>query len=112
MKTRVLNQSEIQDYFKEHFLIFSVDVEGDVEVTDFEGGTLTEKEFALKGMRVRATPVFAFYDLEGNLVARYTGATSGPDEFRWLGDFVVGGKYKETSFTRYKRERSKLSTGG
>ena len=53
-----------------------------------------------------------YLDLDGNLIARYTGATSGPDEFRWLGEYVVGGKYKETTFTRYKRERREASAGG
>ena len=111
MKTTVLNQSDIQSYFKENFLIFPVDIEGDLEITDFSGNALPQKDFALKEFRVRATPVFAFFDLDGNLVARYTGATSGPEEFRWLGEYVVGGAYKETSFTRYKRERQQTSGG-
>ncbi|MGB5733033.1 MAG: thioredoxin family protein, partial [Thiohalocapsa sp.] len=81
MKTTVLNQPEVQDYFKEHFLIFPVDVEGDVEVTDFQGNVAAQKDFALQQFRVRATPVFAFFDLDGNLVARYTGATGDSDEF-------------------------------
>lgn len=109
MKTTVLNQSDIQDYFKEHFLIFPVDIEGDVEITDFSGQTLAQKDFALKQFRVRATPVFAFFDLDGNMIARYTGATRNPEEFRWLGEYVVDGAYKETSFTRFKRERQKAS---
>jgi thioredoxin-related protein len=105
MKTTVLNQPDVQEFFKEHFLIFPVDIEGDVEITDFSGETLAEKEFALKQFRVRATPVFAFFDLDGNLVARYTGATRDAEEFRWLGDYVVEGAYAKTSFTRYKRQR-------
>ena len=109
MKTTVLNQSEIQDYFKENFIIIPVDIEGDVEITDFAGNTLSQKDFALKQYRVRATPVFAFFDLDGNLVARYTGATSGSDEFHWLGEYVAGGAYKQTSFTRYKRERQQAA---
>jgi len=109
MKTTVLNQSEIQDYFKENFLIFPVDIEGDVEVVDFQGNTLAQKDFALKGFRVRATPVFAFFDLDGKLVARYTGATRDPQEFQWLGEYVVDGDYGKTSFTRYKMERRKTA---
>ena len=70
----------------EHFLVFSVDIEGDVEVTDFRGNALAQKDFALKEFRVRATPVFAFFDLDGNPVARYTGATRDAREFRWLGE--------------------------
>jgi thioredoxin-related protein len=111
MKTTVLNQSEIQDYFKAHFLIFSMDIEGDVEMTDFAGNTLSQKEFALKGYRVRATPVFAFFDLEGNLIARYTGATRDAEEFLWLGEFVVEDAYRGTTFTRYKRERQRAAKG-
>jgi thioredoxin-related protein len=109
MKTTVLNQPEIQDFFKEHFLIFPVDVEGDVQITDFAGNTLAQKDFALNQFRVRATPVFAFFDLDGNLVARYTGATRGAEEFRWLGDYVVNGEYQRTNFTRYKREREEAA---
>ena len=107
MKTTVLNQATLQDYFKEHFLIFSVDIEGDVEITDFSGQTVPQKDFALKQFRVRATPVFAFFDLDGKLVARYTGATRDAKEFRWLGEYVVEGAYTKTSFTRFKRERLK-----
>jgi thioredoxin-related protein len=103
MKATVLNQPDVQDYFKEHFLIFPVDVEGDVEVTDFQGNVAPQKDFALKQFRVRATPVFAFFDLEGNMVARYTGATRDSDEFLLLGRYVVDQAYKDTTFTKYKR---------
>jgi thioredoxin-related protein len=112
MKTTVLNQSEVQDYFREHFLIFPVDIEGDIEVTDFHGNAATEKELALKQFRVRATPVFAFFDLEGNLVARYTGATRDSAEFMLLGQYVVDEAYKETTFTRYKRREPAADAAG
>jgi len=105
MKTTVLNRPEVQAYFKEHFLIFPVDIEGDVEVTDFAGQHKPQKDFALKDYRVRATPVFAFFDLEGNLVSKYIGATRDAEEFLWLGEYVVAGRYKDTPFPKYKRER-------
>ena len=105
MKATVLNQPDVQDYFREHFLIFPVDIEGDVEVVDFKGKTTTMKDFAFKQYRVRATPVFAFYDLDGEYIkrARFTGATRDKDEFLLLGRYVVEGAYKKQSFTRYKR---------
>ncbi len=103
MKTTVLNQPRVQDYFREHFLIFPVDVEGDIEVVDFAGNPDTQKDFALKQFRVRATPVFAFFDLDGNLVARYTGATRDGEEFMLLGQYVVEGAYNDSTFTKYKR---------
>ena len=58
MKQTVLNQPEIQDYFKQHFLILSVDIEGDVEMTDFKGESMTEKDLSFKKNMVSATTVF------------------------------------------------------
>jgi thioredoxin-related protein len=107
MKTRVLNQVEVQNYFKQYFLIYTVDIEGDVEIADFQGNAMKEKDFAFKQHRVRATPVFGFFDLEGNMITRFTGATNDAQEFLWLGEFVVNDHYKTTSFSRYKRERRK-----
>ena len=107
MKQTVLNQPEVQEYFRKHFLNFAVDIEGDVEITDFEGKSLTQKEFATKINRVRATPVFAFYDLEAKQVVRYTGATRNVDEFLLLGEFFVNGEYKNMRFTKYKRLKKK-----
>lgn len=109
MKSTVLNQPEVQKYFREHFLNFSVDIEGDVELTTFKGETMLQKDFAFKVNRVRATPVFAFYDLEGEQVVRFTGATSSVEEFMWLGEFMEKGLYKEMRFTKYKRERAKAA---
>lgn len=107
MKEMVLNQSEVQQYFHEHFLVFAVDIEGDVEITDFSGRTMSSREFAEKYNRVRATPVFAFFDLEGKRIARYTGATSTVREFLLLGEFVVDGHYKTSNFSRFKRQQLK-----
>lgn len=106
MKARVLNRDDVQDFYREHFLILSMDVEGDLEITDFQGNITTQKEFALKQFRVRATPVFQFVDLDGKPIkkARYTGATSDAGEFKLLGQYVVDERYKETSFVQYKRQ--------
>jgi len=109
MKTTILNQPQVLSFYKKHFKIFPVDIEGDVEMTDFNGNVTTQKDFAFKQYRVRATPVLAFFDLSGKLVARYTGPTSSIEEFMMLGEFVVSGDYKNTSFTRYKRERRRAS---
>lgn len=104
MKENVLNQPEVQNYFREHFLNFPIDIEGDIEITTFDGEVMKQKEFAFAKNRVRATPVFAFFDLEGNRIHRYTGRTRNIEEFMLLGRFVAEGHFKETSFTRFKRE--------
>jgi len=107
MKTTILNLPEVQDWYRNHFKIFSLDIEGDIAMTDFNGQQTTQKDFAFKQHRVRATPVIAFFDLEGNPISRYTGATRDAKEFLLLGKFITDGSYKKTNFTRYKREHKK-----
>lgn len=109
MKTTVLNQPEVQKYYRKHFLNFSVDIEGDVEMTTFKGEQMSLKDFAFKVNRVRATPVFAFYDLQGHQVVRYTGATSSIAEFMWLGEYMEKGLYKKMRFTKFKRQKAKAA---
>lgn len=95
MKATVLNQPEVQEYYRKHFLNFSVDIEGDIEIVDFEGVKRTQKAYAFEVQRVRATPVLAYFDLSGKRVARYIGATNSPQEFIWLGEFVADKVYEK-----------------
>lgn len=106
MKRTILNQSEVQDYYRKNFLIFSVDAAGANALTDFNGKETTEKAYALAS-RVRATPVFAFYDLDGNAITRYTGAAKDVNEFLLFGKYVAEGAYKnkEMSFPKYKQSQ-------
>lgn len=105
MKQQVLNQPKVQDYYREHFMVFSVDVGGDIDVVDFDGRNMAQKDFAFREHRVRATPVILFFDLDGQAVHRHTGRTTDADEFLLMGQFVVDEVYKEMRFTRYKREQ-------
>lgn len=106
MKATVLNQSAVQDFYRRHFRILMMDVNGDVPMTDFGGQEMPQKDFAFKHNRVRATPVFAFFDLDGKLMTRYTGASRDAEEFLWLGEFVVNGDWKTATFPAYKRQRA------
>src|SRR4030065_246993 len=106
MKATVLNQVAVQDYYRKHFRILMMEVNGDAPMTDFTRQEKPQKEFAFKHNRVRATPVFTFFGLDGKLMTKYTGAARGPEEFLWLGEFVASGAWKTTNFTAYKRERS------
>jgi thioredoxin-related protein len=105
MKENVLNQPSVQDYYRKNFLLFSVDIEGDVEIVDFTGESMSQKDFAFKKNRVRATPVIAFYDLNGERIHRHTGKTSGVEEFMLMGRYVAEGQYATMPFTRFKREQ-------
>ncbi len=116
MKKTVLNQPEVQALFKKNFRSLAMDIEGDVEIVDFKGHETTQKAFSRKA-RVRATPVMAFYDLDGNMVVRYTGATSGPQEFMWLAEYYLKGIYKmkdkngrRIRFGKYKRLKKQHKT--
>jgi thioredoxin-related protein len=103
MKNTVLNQSQVQDYFRQHFIIYPMDTRGDTALTDFKGKNTTEKDFALV-QRARATPTFIFYDANGNEVTRFTGITQTPAEFMLLGRYVVEGAYKNAPFNVYKKQ--------
>ncbi len=116
MKKTVLNQPEVQALFKKNFRSLAMDIEGDLEIVDFKGHDTTQKAFSSKA-RVRATPVMAFYDLDGNMVVRYTGATSGPQEFMWLAEYYLKGIYKmkdkngrKIRFGKYKRLKKQHKT--
>ncbi|BAU49039.1 thioredoxin [Sulfurifustis variabilis] len=105
MKATVLSQSGVQDYYRRYFRPLHIDTRGDTPLVDFSGREMAEKDFAFREHRVRATPVFIFFDLEGRPVMRYTGATATVEEFVWLGEFVQSGEYRHKNFTVYKRER-------
>lgn len=105
MKKSVLSKADVQSYFREHFRLLTIDIEGDIELTDFNGEATTQKDFAFQQHRVRATPVIAFFDLEGTKVAKYTGATGTPEEFMLLGKYVAEGHYKNMPFTKFKRQQ-------
>lgn len=102
MKTTILNQSDVQDDFRAKFLLYPIDVNGDAEMTDFQGKHTTEKAFAF-GLRVRATPVLMFFDLDGKLMARHTGPVKDKAEFLLLGQYVAEGAYATRNFTKYKQ---------
>ena len=102
MKTTILNQPEVQDAFRGQFLVYSIDVNGDTDMTDFQGKHVTEKAFAFSN-RVRATPTLLFFDLDGRLVARHTGPAKDKAEFLLLGRYVAEGAYATQPFTKYKQ---------
>jgi len=109
MKQTVLNQPDVQEFFGAHFRSLSIDIEGDIEIVDFAGNTTTQKEFA-RANRVRATPLLAFFDLQGELLFKYVGAPSGKQEFMWMGEYVTEQVYlqkdesgRPVRFARFKR---------
>jgi thioredoxin-related protein len=88
MEHTILNQSEVQDYYHKHFLLFTVDIRGSLPMEDF-------------------TPVFDFFDLNGNLITRFPGTALDVNEFMLLGKCVAEGACKTMSFSAYKRQLAK-----
>ena len=68
MKETVLNNIEGQRYYRRYFRVLVLNAEGDAPMSDFQGKEMTEKEFALEAHRVRATPLFAFFDTRGRVL--------------------------------------------
>lgn len=102
MKSTIMNQSEVQDLYRQHFLIFPIDTNGDTAMTDFQGRETLEKTYALEN-RVRATPTLLFFDLDGKLIVRHTGPTKDINEFMLLARYVIDGDYKNKPFAIYKQ---------
>ena len=109
MKQTVLNQPDVQAFFAERFHSLAIDIEGDIEIVDFSGKGMTQKEFARQN-RVRATPLLVFFDLQGKPLFKYVGAPSGKQEFIWMGEFIADKVYlqkddsgRNIRFARYKR---------
>ncbi len=109
MKTNVLNRAEVQAYYREHFLLFAHDIEGDVEIVDFQGNATTQKDYAKEVHEVQATPVFLFFDLDGKPIHRYTGKTRDPEEFLWMGEFVADGHHLDTNFSKFKKAKRRAA---
>lgn len=96
MKRDILSQAQVQDYYRKHFRVVSIDFNGDQAVVDPAGKTWTEKRYAGKeGVGIRGTPSFLFLDLQGREMTRNYGETRSVDAFMKLGAYVVSGAWRE-----------------
>lgn len=102
MKQHVLNRVDVQTLYHRHFVMFTLDLFGAVPLKDFQGRDITEKAYAAAA-KVRATPTFAFHDLDGKEVVRITGAVRDVNEFKKLAEFVASGAYRNRQFDEYKQ---------
>jgi len=102
MKANVLNRVDVQTLYRKHFVNFTIDLFGAVPLTDFNGKDITEKAFT-NAAKIRATPTFAFHDLDGKEVTRITGAVRNVEEFKLLAEFVASGAYRNMQFAEYKQ---------
>ena len=104
MRARVFPTSKIIDYYSPNFVMIDSNIRGNLHVVMPDGTEGTERDLAKK-LRVRATPVFIFFDEEGTVALRTTGFLN-VDLFYLAGKYVADGVYKsKKSFFRYVQEQ-------
>lgn len=59
MHEEVFSDAEVSDYIDDNYFVVQLNLHGDIEVTDFDGETLSEKDMARK-WRVMFTPNIVF----------------------------------------------------
>lgn len=105
MRARVHPEPAVMDYFSKHFVMMESNIKGNLDVVMPDGTPANEVEFARK-IRVRATPVFMFYDKDGSAALRTTGYLD-EKQFLQAGKYVVDGVHKTgKSFFRYIQEQN------
>ena len=105
MRSRVHPTAKVMKYFTKHFIMMETDIKGNLDVVMPDGTKGTERDFAKKN-RVRATPVFIFYDKDGASALRTTGYLD-PKRFYLAGKYVVEGVHKTNkSFFRYLQDQN------
>jgi len=104
MKENVLNRPDVQEFYRDHFINFSINIYGSAPFDDFAGRNVTEKKFA-QVTDIKGTPTFIFYDLEGHEIVRQLGAIRSAKEFILFGEFVATGAYRSRKFADYIKER-------
>ena len=108
MRREVLNQSEVQDWFRREFVLVAIDIRGAQPITGLNGVTLAESEYG-RAMTVRGTPSFDFYALDGTLLYRHVGGLFVPADFLMLGKFITSGAYRARTFQEYRHSAAKGS---
>lgn len=106
MKQHVLNRVDVQNFYRQRFLNFSINTFGSVPIRDFTGRDLTEKSYA-QAAGIKGTPTFLFYDLNGAEAARIVGPVKSVEDFLLLGEFVASGSYKNRKFAEYLQTQRK-----
>ena len=105
MRARVHPSAKVMDYFTKKFVMMESNIKGNLDVVMPDGTKGTERDFAKK-IRVRATPVFIFYDKDGTAALRTTGFLDS-ERFYLAGKYVVEGVHKTgKSFFRYLQDQN------
>ncbi len=100
MRARVFPDPRVVSFYSKHFVMMMSNIRGNLPAVSPTGKEMTEKQLA-RTLRVRATPVFMFFEKDGRTALRVTGYMDA-DRFNKAGQYVIDGVYKtKTSFYRY-----------
>lgn len=105
MMRTVLNQAAVQDWYSEKFVSIAVDINGSVELRDFDGITLPSKVFAAH-RKVKTTPVISYIDPYGVEVFRWVRVVKSPQEFLWMGKYVTEGHYADIPWREFLERKT------
>ncbi|MGH8705594.1 MAG: thioredoxin family protein [Burkholderiales bacterium] len=90
MKDMVFNREPIQQYYRARMRVVFVNTLSDEPITDMQGVRSTQKQFADKHF-ILTTPTFFFYDLDGQLQYRHSGAFRNANDFYTFGRYMADG---------------------
>lgn len=104
MKATVFNQPAVQRYFRQHFQLIEINIELDKALVNEQNQPATYKTLA-GSHRVRLTPTIVFLDTNGQSAYRHVGMIADPQEFQWLGEYVMSGQTQKQSFSTFKMKK-------
>ena len=92
-------QPDIESYTREHFDLIPIDIWGIEEVTDINGVTMSQRDYALRE-KTNFTPSLLFLDHNGKVVMRLRGYYP-PYQFMAALQYVAEEHYKREKFHVY-----------
>lgn len=105
MRTRVFPDPKVDGYYSKNFVMIEQNIKGNLDVVTPKGENMTEAKMAKK-YRIRATPVFLYFDKDGTEALRLTGFLDA-ELFVRAARYVVDEVHKrpeKTSFYRYLKQ--------
>lgn len=103
-------QRHIADKTRKYFEVIAINMWGDRDVTDLQGQSLTEKQFAAN-MRVMFTPTILMLDEKGNVVLRINGYYH-PAKFEAALDYAGQQLENKLGFREYYAKRAQVRASG
>jgi thioredoxin-related protein len=121
MHEKVLSRPDISEYIAENFFVVQLNLHGDIEVTDFDGEVLAEKDMARKwGLLFTPTILFLPEEVEEGKTAPQAAVAVMPgafgpgttmDMFTWVNEKRYALENEE-DFQRYHARRIRERNNG